>query len=222
MERISVDVVSDIACPWCYLGKARLEAAIAEVAGDVAVDVTWRPYQLNPDMPPEGVDYMDHLAGKFGSVARVREAHAQITALGHEIGITYNFPAMKRDINTMDAHRLLHWALIEGPEYQNHLKTLLMKANFTEGRDVSSHDVLLDLAQEAGLDRAVMERLLKSDTDKDVIRDEIASAQSMGVTGVPFFILDKKYGVSGAQTPDVLASALRDIARMKSEDAAAE
>ncbi len=222
MERISIDVVSDVACPWCYLGKARLEAAIAEVAGDIVVDVIWRPYQLDPELPPEGVDYMDYLVGKFGSAARVQDAQARITELGREIGLDYNFPAIKRGVNTLDAHRLLHWALIEGPDVQNRLKTLLLKANFTDGLDISDHAVLLDLAGEAGLDRAVMTRLLASDTDKDVVHDEIASARSMGVNGVPFFILDKKYGVSGAQTPDVLTSALRDIIKMKSGEAAAE
>ncbi|PZM11324.1 DsbA family oxidoreductase [Rhizobium tubonense] len=217
MERITIDVVSDVVCPWCYLGKARLELAIAEVQDEVGVDVNWRPYRLNPDYPREGVDQKKSLAAKLGGEERVASAHAMLTGLGREVGIAFNFDAIEIGPNTLDAHRLIHWAVTEDREKQDRVVDALFKANFEEGKNVGDHAVLLDIAEKAGLDRSVIAALLASDADSDLIVAEIESAQQMGVSGVPFFIFDQQYGVSGAQTPDVLASALRDIAKMKAE-----
>lgn len=217
MERITIDVVSDVVCPWCYLGKARLELAIAEVQDEVGVDVNWRPYRLNPDYPREGVDQKKSLAAKLGGEERVASAHAMLTGLGREVGIAFNFDAIEIGPNTLDAHRLIHWAVTEDREKQDRVVDALFKANFEEGKNVGDHAVLLDIAEKAGLDRSVIAALLASDADSDLIVAEIESAQKMGVSGVPFFIFDQQYGVSGAQTPDVLASALRDIAKMKAE-----
>ena len=217
METVTIDIVSDVVCPWCYLGKARLEKALAEVAGDVTAEINWRPYQLNPDYPPEGVDQQAALAAKLGGKENMDRAHETLRLLGEEVGIHFNFDAIRIGPNTMDAHRLLLWAHTEGREVQNRVAGLLFKANFEEGRNVGDHAVLLDIAAEAGLDRAVIGRLLASDADKDMIRKEIDQAARMGVTGVPFFVFEQKYAVSGAQTPDLLASALKDIARMKAE-----
>jgi predicted DsbA family dithiol-disulfide isomerase len=217
MERITIDVVSDVVCPWCYLGKARLELAIAEVQDEVGVDVNWRPYRLNPDYPAEGVDQKSTLAAKLGGAEKVASAHAMLTGLGREVGIAFNFDAIKIGPNTMDAHRLIHWAVTEDREKQDRIVDALFKANFEEGKNVGDHAVLLDIAVKVGLDRDVIAALLASDADKDLIVAEIESAQKMGVSGVPFFIFDQQYAVSGAQTPDVIATALRDIAKMKSE-----
>lgn len=221
MENITIDIVSDVVCPWCYLGKARLDLAIAEVQDTVGVEINWRPYQLNPDYPPEGVDQKKALAAKLGGQENVDRAHAMLTQFGKEVGINFNFDAITIGPNTMDAHRLLLWAHSEGREMQNRVVDLLFKANFEEGRNVGDHAVLLDIAEKAGLNRTVIERLLQSDADRDVIRSEISAAQQMGVSGVPFMIFDQQYAISGAQTPDVLAGALRDIARMKKEARAA-
>jgi predicted DsbA family dithiol-disulfide isomerase len=217
MEHITIDVVSDVVCPWCYLGKARLELAIAEVQDEVGVDINWRPYRLNPDYPPEGVDQKAALAAKLGGEERVVSAHKMLTDLGREVGIAFNFDAIKIGPNTLDAHRLIHWAVTEDREKQDRIVDALFKANFEEGRNVGDHSVLLDIAEKAGLDRTVIAALLASDADGDLIVAEIEAAQKMGVTGVPFFIFDQQYAVSGAQTPDVIASALRDIAKMKAE-----
>jgi predicted DsbA family dithiol-disulfide isomerase len=217
MEHITIDVVSDVVCPWCYLGKARLELAIAEVQDEVGVDINWRPYRLNPDYPPEGVDQKAALAAKLGGEERVASAHKMLTDLGREVGIAFNFDAIKIGPNTLDAHRLIHWAVTEDREKQDRIVDALFKANFEEGRNVGDHSVLLDIAEKAGLDRTVIAALLASDADGDLIVAEIEAAQKMGVTGVPFFIFDQQYAVSGAQTPDVIASALRDIAKMKAE-----
>jgi predicted DsbA family dithiol-disulfide isomerase len=217
MEHITIDVVSDVVCPWCYLGKARLELAIAEVQDEVGVDINWRPYRLNPDYPPEGVDQKAALAAKLGGEERVVSAHKMLTDLGREVGIAFNFDAIKIGPNTLDAHRLIHWAVTEDREKQDRIVDALFKANFEEGKNVGDHSVLLDIAEKAGLDRTVIAALLASDADGDLIVAEIEAAQKMGVTGVPFFIFDQQYAVSGAQTPDVIASALRDIAKMKAE-----
>ncbi len=215
MDLINVDVVSDVVCPWCYLGKARLDQAIANVADDIHVTVNWRPYQLNPDLPPEGVDHKAHLAAKLGGQVAVDRAHQMLTELGQQDGIAFNFDAVKISPNTLDAHRLIRWALTEGPEMQSKVASLLFRANFEQGRNVGDHSVLLDIAAEAGLERHVITTLLSSNADKDAVSDEIEMARGMGVTGVPCFIFDGKYAVMGAQSVDALADALRDIAKMK-------
>ncbi len=217
MERITIDIVSDVVCPWCYLGKARLELAIAEVQDEVGVDLNWRPYRLNPDYPPEGVDQKKALEQKLGGAERVAQGHKMLTDLGRDVGIKFDFDAIKIGPNTLDAHRLIHWAVTESREKQDKVVDALFKANFEEGRNVGDRAVLLDIAEKAGLDRSVISTLLASDADRDLIVGEIDAAQKIGVNGVPFFIFDQQYAVSGAQTPDVLASALRDIAKMKAE-----
>ncbi|MDM9644311.1 DsbA family oxidoreductase [Rhizobium sp. S163] len=217
MERIVIDVVSDVVCPWCYLGKARLELAIAEVQDEVGVDVNWRPYRLNPDYPAEGVDQKAALEKKLGGAERVAEGHKMLTELGREVGINFNFEAIKIGPNTLDAHRVIHWAMIEDRDKADRVVDGLFKANFEQGLNVGDHAVLLDIAEKSGLDRAVTASLLSSDADKGLVVEEIESAQKMGVNGVPFFIFDQQYAVSGAQTPDVIAGALRDIAKAKAE-----
>ncbi|KQY14354.1 DsbA family oxidoreductase [Rhizobium sp. Root482] len=215
MDHVNIDVVSDVVCPWCYLGKARLDQAVASLAGEVHVTVNWRPYQLNPDLPPEGVDHKAHLAAKLGGQAAVERAHDMLTRLGQEDGVAFDFDAVTISPNTLDAHRLIRWALTEGAETQDKATALLFKANFEEGRNIGDHAVLLDIAEAAGLARTVITALLASDADKEAVREEIETARGMGVTGVPCFIIDGKYAVMGAQSVDVLTDALRDIARMK-------
>jgi len=217
MERITIDIVSDVVCPWCYLGKARLELAIADVQDEIGVDINWRPYRLNPDYPPEGVDQKKALLEKLGGAERVASAHEMLVKLGKEVGIAFNFDAIRIGPNTLDAHRLIHWAGTEDREKQERVVTALFKANFEEGRNIGDHEVLLEIAADAGLAVPVVASLLASDADRDLVVAETDAAQQMGVSGVPFFIFDQQYAVSGAQTPDVLAGALRDIARMKAE-----
>ena len=218
MEAITIDVVSDVVCPWCYLGKARLDKAIENVKDDFAVAVTFRPYQLNPDMPPEGVDHKKHLAEKLGGAEAVDRAHEMLAGLGHEAGIDFDFPAVKVSPNTLDAHRLLRWAMIEGPEVQGRVAVALFKAYFEEGRNVGDRAVLLDVAEAAGMDRSVVAALFSAGADVDSVKEEIGMARDMGVTGVPCFIIDNKYAVMGAQSVDVLTNAFREIAAMKTQE----
>ena len=211
MRTVSIDIVSDVVCPWCYLGKARLEQALAMTAGQADVSITWRPYRLNPDIPAEGVDHQAWLASKFGGKANVDRAHAQIAQYGKEAGIEYDFDAIKVGPNTLDAHRLLYWALQHGRDVQNKVADMLFKANFKEGRNVGDHKVLVEIAREAGMDTDVIAKLLDSDADEDTVINDIETAQKMGVSGVPFFILDGKYAVSGAQMPETLAGAILQL-----------
>ncbi len=217
MERVTIELVSDVVCPWCYLGKARLELAIAEVQDEVGIDVNWRPYRLNPDIPPEGVDQKSYLEEKLGGAEAVARGHEMLTRLGLEVGIRFDFEAIKVGPNTLDAHRLIHWASMESREVQDRVVTALFKANFEDGRNVGDHAVLANLAESVGMDRKLVESLLASEADKDTVIGEIEAAQKMGVNGVPFFIMDGQYAISGAQTPDVLAGAFRDIAKLKAE-----
>ncbi len=217
MERVTVDVISDIVCPWCYLGKARLELAIAEVQDELGVEVNWRPYQLDPDASSEGADYRTHLISKFGSAERLDQMQETLRDHGREIGIGFRFEDIRVRANTLDGHRLLHWARVESQELQDQVATALFKAHFEQGRNVADRDVLLDIATSCGLDPVLIGTLLASDADKDTVFSEIEAARKMGVNGVPFLIFDGQYAVSGAQTPEVLANALRDIARAKAE-----
>ncbi|WEX79034.1 DsbA family protein [Sinorhizobium numidicum] len=215
METVNIDIVSDVVCPWCYLGKNRLDQAVASVAGDIQVIIQWRPYQLNPDLPPQGVDHKEHLAAKLGGQAAVDRAHRTLEGLGQEDGIAFNFDAVKISPNTLDAHRLIRWAATSGEAVQTEVVGLLFKANFEEGRNVGDHAVLLDIAERAGLDRPVIAALLASEADKDAVQQEIEMAQEMGVSGVPCFIIEQQYAVMGAQSVEVLMNALREIAQMK-------
>jgi predicted DsbA family dithiol-disulfide isomerase len=217
MERVTIEVVSDVVCPWCYLGKGRLELAIAQVQDEVGVIVNWRPYRLDPDATSDGTDYRSHLIAKFGSAERLDQMQDTLRAHGREIGVDFQFENIKVRANTLDAHRLLHWARIEGNELQDRVATALFKAHFEDGLNIADHEVLIKIAEASGLDPAVTDALLVSEADKDTVLEEIESAQKMGVNGVPFLIFDGQYAVSGAQEPDVLASALRDIANMKAE-----
>lgn len=218
MEAITIDVVSDVVCPWCYLGTRRLEQAIGSVKDELAVSVTFRPYQLNPDMPPDGVDHKKHLAEKLGGAAAVDSAHERLAELGREDGIDFDFPAVKISPNTLDAHRLLRWAMIEGPEIQQRVALALFKAYFEEGRNVGDRMVLVDIAESCGMDRAVVTTLFSAGADVDSVKEEIGMARDMGVTGVPCFIIDNKYAVMGAQSVDVLTNAFREIAAMKAQE----
>ncbi len=218
MEAITIDVVSDVVCPWCYLGTRRLEKAIGNVKDELAVSVTFRPYQLNPDMPPEGVDHKKHLAEKLGGMAAVDSAHERLASLGREDGIDFDFSAVKISPNTLDAHRLLRWAMIEGPHIQERVALALFKAYFEEGRNVGDRAVLLDIAEACGMDRSVVTALFSAGADVDSVKEEIGMARDMGVTGVPCFIVDNKYAVMGAQSVDVLTNAFREIAAMKAQE----
>jgi predicted DsbA family dithiol-disulfide isomerase len=213
-QTLRIDVVSDVVCPWCYLGQKRLEHAIA-AAADVDVSVTWRPYQLDPTIPAEGMDRKAYMRAKFGSEERLREAHARLEALGRDVGIDYAFDAINVSPNTLDAHRVIRWAGAENPETQNRLVRRLFKLYFEEGKNVGDRAVLVQAAKEAGMDAAVVESLLAGDADREGVAEEAATASRMGITGVPCFLFERKYAVMGAQEVSTLSDAIRQIAAAK-------
>ncbi|TIX71520.1 MAG: DsbA family protein [Mesorhizobium sp.] len=211
---ITVDVVSDVVCPWCFIGQKRLDKAIA-MAGDIEVHVRWRPFQLDPTIPPGGMDRRQYMIAKFGSEERIRQIHARIVPLGEAEGIHFAFGAIKVAANTLDAHRVIRWAGTAGEAVQNRLVRRLFQLNFEEGANLGDHAVLTAAAREAGMDASVVETLLPTDADVDQVRTEIATASRMGITGVPCFLLEGKYAVMGAQDADTLADAIRQVAAAK-------
>ena len=204
---LSIDVFADPVCPWCWIGKRRLEAALA-ARPDVEAVIRWRPYQLDPSIPPEGLDREEYLESKFDDVARLRATLDQITAIGRDEGIAFLFADITRAPNTLDAHRAIRWAAEEGPVAQGALIERLFEAYFTEAEDISDLDVIGGAAEEAGLDWETLRDRLDSDEDVEDVREEIAQARAIGVEGVPCFIFENKLVVMGAHPPEVLVEAI--------------
>ncbi len=203
-ETLTIDIVSDVVCPWCYLGEKRLEAAIAYESEPVAV--RWRPYQLDPTIPEGGLDRTEYMERKFGRDGRLKAIHDNLARLGAEVGLPFAFAKIRRAPNTLDAHRLIRWAASVG--VQREVVERLFSAYFVEGRNIGDHAVLIDIAAASGLDAAIVERLLAESADADAVRNEIAQAQAIGVTGVPFFIFGGRLGVPGAQDVALLRRAM--------------
>lgn len=191
-----LDIFSDPVCPWCYIGKARLERAM-EQRPDHSLLVEWHPFQLNPDFPPEGMDRREYLQAKFGAPDDVVRVHLPIQQACDELGLPLALDIMQRQPSTLDAHRLIHWAGLEGR--QNAVVSALFRANFADGRDIGDRETLLDIAEGAGLERAVIGRLLDSGADADEIRARDADIRARGLRGVPGFILGRQYVLTGAQ-----------------------
>ncbi len=205
---IRLDIFSDPVCPWCYLGKANLDRAL-EAAPDHPFQIEWHPFQLNPDMPPEGVDKRDYLAARFGGDAKVDEIHDRLRQIAKANGVDLDPDVPKRIPNTLNAHRLIHWAGIEGK--QTPVVAALFRAYWKEGRDIGNPAVLADIAAAAGMDRAATLRLLQSDADADDLRARDEDARHKGVTAVPTFLIAQQYVVSGAQPPDMWAKVIGEL-----------
>lgn len=195
-----LEIISDPICPWCYLGAANLMRALATREAH-PFELIWQPYQLNPDVPAEGVDRAAYLAEKLGDPEKVEASHARLTEMGAEAGITYRFDLMTRIPNTLDAHRLIRWAGAEG--VQTRAAMAIFQRNFEAGEDISDAGVLTSVAAEVGMDAEVTARLLAGDADRAEVQAEAEAAREMGVTGVPTFIIGGRYAVSGAQPPDL-------------------
>ena len=202
---ISVDIISDVMCPWCYVGKRRFEKAL-KLQPHTKVDVKWRPYQLDPTIPKDGVDRQEYLNKKFGGEERAREIYQAIVDAGELEDIPFAFDRIKRSPNTLDAHRLIRWAFTPG--LQDEMVEHLFRLYFIEGANIGDHDVLLDAARHVGMDMEILNGLMNSDADTELVEKEIALAREMGVQGVPCFIVANKYAVMGAEQPEVIAHAL--------------
>ena len=207
MKTISIDVVSDVVCPWCYVGKRRLEAALRDWAAqhpDIKAEVYWHTFMLNPDMPPEGVDRQAYLDQKFGG--RAHEVYDRVKAAGHEVGLNFAFERIARQPNTVVAHSLV--AASEPGEAQSRMVEALFEAYFMAGRDLTEASELMDVAEAAGMHRAQAEALLQNAALHSQTIESDQAAREMGVTGVPFFIFNRRVGLSGAHEPDVLLRAM--------------
>ena len=207
---VRLDILSDPICPWCYIGKRQLDRALQE-RPDNPFRIEWHPFQLNPDMPEGGMPRADYVAAKFGDRApEIYGADGRIATAAREAGLTLNLAAIGRTPNTLDAHRLIHWAGLEGR--QTAVVSSLFRAYFEDGRDIGDHTVLLDIAVAAGFDREVVARLLASDADADDIRARDAHARARGVSGVPTFVVAETHVVTGAQPPDLWLKVIDELA----------
>lgn len=206
---IKLDILSDPICPWCLIGKANLDRALA-AHPDHPFDIEWHPFQLNPDMPAEGMDRRAYLEAKFGGRQNAVKTYARIAEAADAAGVEINFEAIQRTPNTLDAHRLIHWAGLEGR--QTAAVSSLFAAYFREGRDIGDPEVLLDIAGQIGLDVEMTRRLLQSDADREDIAARDAHARARGVTGVPTFVIANTHVLPGAQPPELWGQVLGDIA----------
>ncbi len=213
---IEIDVISDVMCPWCYIGKRRLEKALALVP-DVAVDIRWRPYQLDNTIPETGMDRKEYLRNKFGSDEQADQVYGPVRAAGKDEEIPFEFDKITISPNTLNAHRIIRWAMAEG--VQDAAVERLFQLYFIEGANLTDKKVLADAAVEAGLERPVVERLLESDADLEETRAEISQAQQMGVTGVPAFIIGSRYAVMGAREPEAIAQAIAEVVKERAAPA---
>jgi predicted DsbA family dithiol-disulfide isomerase len=205
---IKLDILSDPICPWCLIGKTRLEKALAQVPNHPFV-IEWHPFQLNPDMPQDGMDRRTYLETKFGGKERAVKVYSEIDQHAREEGLDLDFGAIQRTPNTINAHRLIHWAGIE--QKQDEMVNALFDAYFKEGRDIGDDEVLCDLADGIGMDAAVVAKLLKSDADADMIRQRDAHSRQMGVNSVPTFIVDNRHAVPGAQPADLWVKVINEL-----------
>lgn len=206
---IKLDILSDPVCPWCLIGKARLDRAL-EARPDHPFAIEWHPFQLNPDMPRGGMDRAAYLEAKFGERMAAAEACARVDAAAQESGIEIDWAAIRNVPNTLDAHRLIHWAGLEGR--QTPVVSALFRAYWREGRDIGDRDTLADIADGAGLDAAVIRRLLATDADAEAVSARDAHARARGVTGVPTFIIANRHVVPGAQPSDLWVQLIDEIA----------
>ena len=204
-ELIWIDVISDVVCPWCFIGARRLQEALT-LCAEIKTSVRWRPFMLDSTIPEGGLDRASYMARKFAP-ERMAEIHQHLEQLGAELGIVFAFDKITRSPNTLNAHRLIRWSYAQGT--QSALVLDLFKAYFVEGRDIGDDDVLCDIAARHSLDAANVRLWLEDDLDRDSIAHEIQSAQNMGINGVPFFIIDGKFGLSGAQPTEQIVLAIK-------------
>jgi predicted DsbA family dithiol-disulfide isomerase len=222
-QPLTVDVVSDVVCPWCFIGKKRLEKAIA-LRPDIAVEVRWHPYFLNDWVPREGISRDEYLTKKFGSPERYKSIAGRVADAAAAEGLTYNVGGIARQPNTLDCHRLILWARNTGDPAR--MKQRLMELYFTEGADLTDREVLVQAAADCGMDPAVTRDLLASDRDVERVTQEAEQAKEAGIDGVPCFILGGVMAVSGAQDPTYLADAMgravQEVAKRQAAATAAE
>jgi predicted DsbA family dithiol-disulfide isomerase len=207
---VSLDIFSDPVCPWCYIGKANLDRAL-ERHPEHPFAIEWHPFQLNPDMPREGTDRRAYLEAKFGGKDRAVEIYARVEAAARVAGLEIDFASIARVPNTLDAHRMIHWAGLEGR--QTAMVSALFRAYWREGRDIGDAATLATIAGEVGMDGSLAARLLATDADRDDLAARDADARRKGVNAVPTFLIARQYVLSGAQPPDLWGQVIAELAK---------
>ena len=214
--RLKIDFVSDVSCPWCIVGLNSLQQALDSVSDDIEADLHFQPFELNPGMPAEGQNLDEHLIEKYRLTPQQLQQNQQaLRARGEQVGFTFNMDKRNRIYNTFDAHRLLHWAELEGR--QQKLKRALFDAYFTEGENPSAHDVLIRLAEKAGLDPAKAQQILATDAYAAEVRERQRFYHEQGIHSVPSIIINERYLIQGGQPSEVFAQALRQITAEESQ-----
>lgn len=208
--KLRIDVVSDVVCPWCYIGKRRLENALTRLPENYEVDVNFLPFELNPEIPADGVDHKAYLAKKFGSEERYEQLTQHVVNVAAGEGLKFDFKKQKMMPNTLDSHRLIQFA--KNFDKQPQLKEALMSAYFENGVDLTKHENLLDIAEKVGLDRTRVQSFLASEDGAVEVKAAEQMNHQRGITGVPFYIINNKYGVSGAQPSDTFVEILTEVA----------
>ncbi|MEQ8441649.1 MAG: DsbA family oxidoreductase [Alphaproteobacteria bacterium] len=216
-DMITIDVFSDPICPWCFIGKKRLEDALA-ARPDVPVSIRWRTFQLNPDMPTEGMDRQSYLSAKFGGPDRAADVYGHIRQVGQQVGIDFQFDAIPRTPSTLAAHRLIRFAQREYPSLADALVQSMFKAYFLDGQDIGEVSTLLAIADSVGMDRGPTETYLQGTEDLDEVKAEDSFARRLGIGGVPCFIIEGKYALSGAQEPEAFLPVLDMAVQEKSAE----
>ena len=208
-EPVRLEILSDPVCPWCWIGKAGLDAAL-ERRADHPFVVSWHPFMLNPDMAPEGMDRREYLQARFGAPEQVVKLYLPVQEHSGKLGLTLNLEAMQRMPSTLNAHRLIHWAGLEG--VQTRIVSGLFRAYFSEGRDIGDAEVLAAIAAGAGMDGPGVARMLASDADAEAVHEADRLARARGIKGVPCFIIGGEYVVTGAQTPEFWLQVIDELA----------
>lgn len=214
---VTIDVFSDVVCPWCFIGKRRLEKAIA-MTPEIPVEIRYQPYFLNDWVPREGISRNEYLTQKFGSPEGYEQIAQRVAMTAKQEGLVYNIGAVSRQPNTTDCHRLILWAARVGLQLE--MKQRLMDLYFTEGGDLTDREVLVKAAADVGLDAATVRNQLASDEDLELVNQAAEQAKAAGIQGVPFFIFGSKYAVSGAHSPEDIAKAIRQVAQEAATEAA--
>lgn len=207
--QMRIDVYADVVCPWCYIGEHRLERALT-LRPELRVERRWRPYQLQPGMPAGGITWEEFVRTRFGGAERARGMFAQVAAAGAQDGVRFDWERVATAPNTVDAHRLILWAAEQGREWA--MADALFRGYFTEGRDLNAEDDLAALAAEAGLDPEAARGHLRGDAGRDEVLRSQDTAAELGISGVPFFVIEDRYGISGAQPVELFLRALDQVA----------
>ena len=220
IKPLTLDIVSDVVCPWCYIGKHRIESALALVT-DVPVEVHWRPFFLNPWVPREGIGRDEYLTTKFGSVEAYSKIASRVVEAAEEEGLVYRPDLVSRQPNTLDCHRLIHWAERDpSGDKSAAVKQRLMELYVRDGGDLTDPDVLVQAAADCGMDAATVRQRLATEEDVDVVTAQAQEAADKGIGGVPTYVFAGKYAVSGAQPPEQLARAIRQVSAEVNAEAA--